>query len=543
MFLALTGTRISAADALYCGIATHYVPAASFPALQSALANTRNMDDAIREYAEPPPGEPELAQHRAHIDRIFAHDRLETIITALEEEGNEWAAQIRATILGKSPVSSKVALRQLREGAQLDFHACMKMEYRLASRFIEGRDFYEGVRATVIIALAIPVSLLAAVLIMYFMGYTLNTMTMLALLLLIGVVVDDAIVVLENIHRHMHERPGDPHRAAAEGTQQVYFAIVAATFALVCIFGPVIFMEGVIGLFFESFAVVVTTGVLASLFVAVTLTPMLCSRLLKVEVHQGRLARASFAAMDRVEAAYRRSLDWVLRRRWLTVVLAVLVVLPAVWLFGVIGKTFEPDVDESGFLVTFKTPLGSSLAYSERRMQEVEALLKAQPEVRDYWSAVGLGPLGQVSQGMVFVRLLPDEEREAHAATVIGVASLAIHEADPARRDAPAGVIVDVHNPGLELPALSPNSEAQPGEVHVCARAVGLHRRARHERDGASEVTGQHRGGALVRHQRRAGGDGAAGRRALDVRSGALTLSVLRRDEPVDLAPFRPDRF
>ena len=279
--------------------------------------------------------------------------------------------------------------------------------------------FLVNLRATVIIALAIPVSLLAAVLIMYFMGYTLNTMTMLALLLLIGVVVDDAIVVLENIHRHMHERPDEPMRAAAEGTQQVYFAIIAATFALVCIFGPVIFMEGVIGLFFESFAVVVTTGVLASLFVAVTLTPMLCSRLLKVEVHQGRLARASFATMGKVEVAYRHTLGWVLRWRWLTVVLAVLVVLPAGWLFGVIGKTFEPDVDESGFLVTFKTPLGSSLAYSERRMQEVEALLKAQPEVRDYWSAVGLGPLGQVSQGMVFVRLLPDEERAAHQFEII----------------------------------------------------------------------------------------------------------------------------
>lgn len=150
VFLALTGTRISAADALYCGIATHYVPAASFPALQSALANVRNVEDAIRKYAEPPPGEPELAQHRARIDRIFAHDRLESIIAALEKEGDEWAAQTRATILGKSPVSSKVALRQLREGAKLDFHACMKMEYRLASRFIEGREFYEGVRATVI---------------------------------------------------------------------------------------------------------------------------------------------------------------------------------------------------------------------------------------------------------------------------------------------------------------------------------------------------------------------------------------------------------
>lgn len=150
VFLALTGTRISAADALYCGIATHYVPAASFPALQAALAHSRHVDDAIREYAGTPPGEPELAQYRARIDRIFAHDRLETIIAALEEEGDEWAGQIRATILGKSPVSSKVALRQLREGAMRDFHACMKMEYRLASRFIEGQDFYEGVRATVI---------------------------------------------------------------------------------------------------------------------------------------------------------------------------------------------------------------------------------------------------------------------------------------------------------------------------------------------------------------------------------------------------------
>ncbi|MDD3650356.1 efflux RND transporter permease subunit [Immundisolibacter sp.] len=274
-------------------------------------------------------------------------------------------------------------------------------------------------RATVIVALAIPVSLLAAVLIMYFMGYTLNTMTMLALLLLIGVVVDDAIVVLENIHRHMHERPGEPLRAAADGTQQVYFAVIAATFALVCIFGPVIFMDGIIGLFFESFAVVVTTGVLASLFVAVTLTPMLCSRLLKVDVQHGRLARASLAVMDKVEAAYRRALRGVLRWRWSTLGVAVLLVLPAGVLFGVIGKTFEPDVDENGFLVTFKTPLGSSLDYSEQRMRVVEALLEAQPEVRDYWSALGIGPLGQVSQGMVFVRLKPAEQRAAHQFEVI----------------------------------------------------------------------------------------------------------------------------
>ena len=279
--------------------------------------------------------------------------------------------------------------------------------------------FLVNLRATVIIALAIPVSLLASVLIMYFLGYTLNTMTMLALLLLIGVVVDDAIVVLENIHRHMYERPGEPQQAAAVGTQQVYFAIIAATFSLVCIFGPVIFMEGIIGMFFESFAVVVASGVLASLFVAVTLTPMLCSRLLKVEVHQGRLARASFAAMDSVERAYRLVLRWVLRWRWTTLLLALLVVLPAGLLFGAIGKTFEPEVDEGGFLVTFKTPLGSSLEYSEQRMRQIEALLKRQPEVRDFWAAVGIGPLGQVSQGMVFVRLVPAEQRAAHQFSII----------------------------------------------------------------------------------------------------------------------------
>jgi HAE1 family hydrophobic/amphiphilic exporter-1 len=244
-------------------------------------------------------------------------------------------------------------------------------------------------------------------------------MTMLALLLLIGVVVDDAIVVLENIHRHMHERPHEPLRAAADGTQQVYFAVIAATFALVCIFGPVIFMDGIIGLFFKSFAVVVTTGVLASLFVAVTLTPMLCSRLLKVDVQHGRLARASLAVMDKVEAAYRRALRGVLRWRWSTLGVAVLLVLPAGVLFGVIGKTFEPDVDENGFLVTFKTPLGSSLDYSEQRMREVEMLLKRQPEVRDYWSSLGIGPLGQVSQGMVFVRLKPAEQRAVHQFEVI----------------------------------------------------------------------------------------------------------------------------
>lgn len=150
VFLALTGTRIGAADVLYCGIATAYVPAARLADLQSALAQAGNIDETIAEFAQTPPEEPSLAQHRARIDRIFSHDSVEEIVEALLWEGDAWASQTRTTILGKSPISSKVAFRQLREGAKLDFNACMQMEYRLANRFIEGRDFYEGVRATVI---------------------------------------------------------------------------------------------------------------------------------------------------------------------------------------------------------------------------------------------------------------------------------------------------------------------------------------------------------------------------------------------------------
>ncbi len=150
VFLALTGTRISAADALYCGIGTAFVPAAQFDNLQAALAQAENVETVIAEFAQTPPDAPPLAQHRARIDRIFSHDSVEEIVEALLWEGDAWASQTRSTILGKSPISTKVAFRQLREGAKLDFDACMQMEYRLANRFIEGIDFYEGVRATVI---------------------------------------------------------------------------------------------------------------------------------------------------------------------------------------------------------------------------------------------------------------------------------------------------------------------------------------------------------------------------------------------------------
>lgn len=168
--------------------------------------------------------------------------------------------------------------------------------------------FLKSLRSTLIIAVAIPVSLFGAIAVMYFAGFTFNTMTLLALLLLVGVVVDDAIVVLENIYRHREHLDSDPQSAAIHGTNQVVFAVLAATLALVSIFAPVIFLGGIIGRFFQSFAVVVTFGVIVSWFVSMTLTPMLCARYLDVKKEHSRLYYVFEHMFEAMEAAYRRML-------------------------------------------------------------------------------------------------------------------------------------------------------------------------------------------------------------------------------------------
>ncbi len=272
--------------------------------------------------------------------------------------------------------------------------------------------FLKNIRSTIIIAVAIPVSLLGAIAVMYFFGYTFNTMTMLGLLLLIGVVVDDAIVVLENIYRHAEEHGSGPVDAAIHGTRQVVFAVMAATLTLVAIFTPVIFMQGVIGRFFESFAVVVTFGVLASLFVSMTLTPMLCSRFLKVERKHGKVYHLIDSGFNRMDKAYARLLKFALGNRRLVAWITLAVVLSSGYFFTHTGSGFMPVQDEGRFMISVKTPLGSSITYTEEKLEAIEKILEQHEDIAGYFVTIGSDQSRQVSKGSFLVRMTPWEDRE-----------------------------------------------------------------------------------------------------------------------------------
>ena len=302
--------------------------------------------------------------------------------------------------------------------------------------------FLKSIRSTLIIATAIPVSLLGAIAVMYFFGYTFNSLTLLALLLLIGVVVDDAIVVLENIYRHREKIDPDPVSSAVNGSREVVFAVLAATLSLVAIFAPVMFLGGIIGKFFKSFAVVVTFGVLVSLFVSLTLTPMLCSRYLKVNKEHGKLYLFLDGLFLRMDNFYRRVLEMSLAHRWKVIFITMVIVLSSGYFFANVGKAFVPDEDEGRFLVFIKTPLGSSIEYTDGRVKEVQDVLARHKEIDTYFTAIGLGQAGQVNQGLAFVRMVPPEERKLKQYELLPILRKELSEIPGVRAFASASPIV-----------------------------------------------------------------------------------------------------
>ncbi|MFP6663369.1 MAG: efflux RND transporter permease subunit [Deltaproteobacteria bacterium] len=271
--------------------------------------------------------------------------------------------------------------------------------------------FLHAPRSALIPALTIPTSLLATFGVMYFAGFTLNSLTLLALTLAIGVVVDDAIIVLENVHRHMEQ--GEERRAAAlAGTTEIAFAAIASTLTLVAVFVPVAFVSGVIGRFFFEFGVTVVAAVVVSSFVALTLTPMLCSRFLRVDEPRGLFRRFERGFL-RLSESYGEWLAWALAHRPIVALSSFGLVLAAVALFFSLSQEFVPPEDRGGFMVLLETPEGSTLEHHDRLQWPVEKILSSMPEMRAATAFIGSGSggVGSVNSGMIFARLHDRSQR------------------------------------------------------------------------------------------------------------------------------------
>lgn len=271
--------------------------------------------------------------------------------------------------------------------------------------------FLLSIRSTIITAIAIPTSLITSFGIMYILGFTRNYMTMLALSMMVGVVIDDAIIVLENTYRHMEEG-ADPLTAAKEGTSEIAFAAMAATFSIAAVFIPVAFMGGIIGRFFYQFGITVAASVIASLVIALILIPMLCSRYLKIESKHGKVYRFFDRSYEKLENRYRGALVFCLSHRGLIVLIAGVTFAGSIGILALLKSEFIPKSDQSRFVIRMETPTGSTLHYTDDKMKSVENLVLSLPEARSIFTTIGVGAQKEVNKGLLLVSLKERNERE-----------------------------------------------------------------------------------------------------------------------------------
>jgi len=264
--------------------------------------------------------------------------------------------------------------------------------------------------ATLNILMAIPTSIVGSFICLYFFGFTLNTFTLLGLSLAIGIVVDDAIMVLENIVRY-RERGEEKVEAARLGARQITFAAFAATLAIIAIFLPVAFMSGIIGKFFFQFGVTISIAVALSLLEALTLAPMRCSQFLRVGERRTRLGKMVEGSFRWLTERYDTALAWALGRRKLVIGAATLVFFASLGLLPLLRKEFVPPQDQSMFLVRLQTPVGSSITFTDEKFKQAEAFTMSRPEAQRYYGAIGGFGGGEVNTGMLFITFKPPRKR------------------------------------------------------------------------------------------------------------------------------------
>ena len=283
--------------------------------------------------------------------------------------------------------------------------------------------FLRTIRATVIAGVALPLSVIATFGVMWFAGFSLDNLSLMALTIGTGFIVDDAIVMIENIVRHM-ENGEPPLRAALRGAGEIGFTVISLTMSLIAVFIPLLFMTGLVGRMFREFALTLTVAVVASAIISLTLTPMMCGRLLREGGHEERppsaLARALSGLVERVVEFYHRSLQWVLRHQFGTLVVTLATLAATIALYVVVPKGFLPLQDTG--LITAVTEAGTDVSFAEmqRRQHEVENAIRTDPDVTGIVSVLGVSPFNPTpNAGRMAITLRPRDERKDLVGAII----------------------------------------------------------------------------------------------------------------------------
>ena len=301
--------------------------------------------------------------------------------------------------------------------------------------------FIRNFSATIIASLAVPMSIIGTFAVMYLLGYSLNNLSLMALTLAVGFVVDDAIVVLENIVRRMEEGE-KPYDAAVKGAQEIGFTIVSMTISLVAAFIPVLFMSGMLGRLLREFAVTICVAILVSGFISLSLTPMLCSRYLRPPHDQkhGWFYHFLGRCLDGMNKAYEVSLAWVMRHHVTTMLASVVVLIGTIYMFGLVPKGFIPSEDTGQILINTEGAQGVSVEQMVRNQQKLAAIVLDDANVESFFSSVGVGGASLTGNtGRIFIKLKPRAERKLTAEEVI-------RELRPKLTQVP-GIRVSLQNP------------------------------------------------------------------------------------------------
>jgi len=274
--------------------------------------------------------------------------------------------------------------------------------------------FLQNIRTTIFTSIAIPTSIISTFAAIYAFGFTINNLTMLALVTATGLVIDDSIIMEENIYRHRFDLDKPARLAAFEGSKEIGFAVIASTLTLAGVFLPVAFMGGIIGRFFKEFALTMAFAVGWSMFVALTIEPMLASRFLKAGGEMWWIFRTFDSMMGSLRALYRQGIGWMLDHRSVVNLLILGSVLAGGIFLTLLGKEFVTPEDRSQFLINIESPLSYSIYKTDNVIRRIENFIQRMPEVKSYWVVSGISGTGvpEATKGILFVNLLPKNERK-----------------------------------------------------------------------------------------------------------------------------------